>query len=192
MTSNLRVLASFLTGAGLLLLLTACAGQQQAPIQYYTISSDTPAEFSLPQPVRVARVGVPDYIDNDRMWMRTQSQQLHHVARARWSEPLGAALTRELNISLGTGLTQNRDHPLLLVTLDRLEAQWRSNGDAVVLIARWALESPGGQSLTRGQLRLHEPLGDRSAESIASAISGLVIAMNQEIGEDLAQYWASQ
>lgn len=192
MTSHLRVLASILTATGFLVLLNACAGQQQPPIQYYTISSDTPAEFSLPQPVRVARVRVPDYIDNDRMWMRTQSQQLNHVARVRWAEPLGAAMTRELNSSLGTGLTQNREHPLLLVTLDRLEAQWTGDGDAVVLIARWALESPGGESLTQGQIRLHEPLRDRSAESIASAISRLVVAMNQKIGEDLTQYWASQ
>lgn len=192
MISRLRFFARLTIVPGLLLALAGCVSQQQPPIQYYTISSDAPAEFSLPHTVRVARVRVPDYIDNDRIWMRTQSQELKHVARVRWAEPMGAAITRELNSSLGTGLTQDRNHPLLLVTLDRLEAQWTSSGDAVVLIARWALESPDGESLTQGHIRLRQSLANRSAESIAGATSDLIVDMNQQLGADLTQYWASQ
>lgn len=174
-----------------LVLLSSCATQMQPQTQYFTISSDTAAEFSLPQPVRVSRVRIPDYIDNDRLWVRTQAQQLSSMAGARWAEAIGAAITRELSSSLGIGLTEDSSWPLLLVNIDRLEAQWNESGDVVVLVARWALEDEQDESPVGGQIRLRESIAERTPNAVAKATATAVATMNQRIGSELTTYLRS-
>lgn len=188
--SHLPHRAVLMIGLGLLLILTGCGVTQQNPqTHYFTISNDEAAEFNLPQPVRIARVRVPDYIDNDRLWVRTQEQQMAHLRGARWAEAIGPAITRELSSSLGIGLVEDPSWPLLLVTIDRLEARWAEADDAVLLVARWALESNSqGTSPARGHIRLNEPLTSRSASSVARATTRLVSEMNRSIGEDLIEH----
>lgn len=182
-----------IAGLGLLLIAAGCSlNQQAASIDYYTISSDAAAEFSLPRPVRVARVRVPEYIDNDRLWVRTREQKIEHISGARWAESLGVAITRELRSSLGIGVIEDSDWPLLLVTIDRLEARWAQNDDAVVLVARWALETKSreGEAIN-GQIRLSEPVANRSASAVARATAAAVNQMNQGIGEELIDHLGS-
>lgn len=188
--SHSRGRAVLLIGLGLLLVLAGCGVTQQNPqTDYFTISNDGAAEFNLPQPVRIARVRVPDYIDNDRLWVRTQEQQLAHLRGARWAEAIGPAITRELSSSLGIGLVEDPSWPLLLVTIDRLEARWTESDDAVLLVARWALESTNQvTSPVGGQIRLQEPVTSRSASSVARATTRLVAQMNRRIGEELISH----
>lgn len=182
------------TGLGLLFILAGCGVTQQSPpTDYFTISNDAAGEFSLPQPVRIARVRVPDYIDNDRLWVRTQEQQMAHLRGARWAEALGPAITRELSSSLGIGLVENPNWPLLLVTIDRLEARWTESDDAVLLVARWALEGDNRvSSPVGGQIRLQEPVANRSASAVARATSTLVSQMNRTIGEELIAHFQAE
>ncbi len=165
------------------MLVAGCAVRSSPPPTYYSIS---PMELSTPSdplPVRVARVRVPEYIDNDRIWVREDNQRVVSVPRARWAEPLSPAITRELRIALSAQLTEDRNSPTLIVDIDRLEAQWLGSRQRVILSARWKLD--GNPATEQYHWEDERMIQDRQSDTIARAMTDLLSSMRTDIRNEL-------
>ena len=165
-------------------LLSGCAGRGAPPLEYFSLNTTEPVAEPLNMPVRVSRVRVPEYIDNDRIWVRENDQRMVSVPGVRWSEPIAPAITRELRIALGAVMTEDRSAPNLLVDIERLEARWMDDSQIVFLRARWQLD--GNPGIGPQTWEAERTLNDREAESIALAKADLLTALRAEIRRQLS------
>lgn len=165
-------------------LLVGCAGRGSPPLEYFSLNTVESISEPIALPIRVSRVRVPEYIDNDRIWVREQDQRMLSIPGVRWSEPLAPAITREIRIALGSSLTDDRSLPNLVVDIERLEALWMDDQKQVILRARWQLE--GNPSLGTRVWEDNRQLKDREAEAIALAKADLLRAFRSEIRRELS------
>lgn len=176
------------TGALALILsvfLTGCASRSAPPYDYYSLTSPEPVAEPISLPVNVSRVRIPEYVDNDRIWVREDDQRVVAIPSVRWSEPISPAITRELRIALGASLTDDREAPSLIVDIERLEAQWLGDRQRVILRARWKLD---GRSPTAPQTWQDERMiSDRQGETIVLAMADLLSALYTDIRRELAE-----
>lgn len=169
-------------------LLTGCASPPP-PIDYLVLTPPdlTPAAPSLP--VRLARVGVPAYLDDSRIWVRTEAHGLKPLPHARWAESLPEAITRNLRLQLGIGLAEAHDQPRLLIQIERLEARLDDDGraDRVDLLAVWQLlhgaDSAGGPLQ---EISLTQELTGRDANTIAATTAALLQQLSERLRSELA------
>ena len=170
---------------GLAVLLAGCARTPE--MGYYTWMPESPVEAVLPgAPLYVARVRVPDHLDDTRIWVRREGQRLQPLPNVRWSETPPPVITRLLQLQFG-GISEPSGQPRLYVDIHRLEAQWQGEApgeDRITLEARWWLE-PGAPDI--GQAVLEERLEDRQPETLAAAKTRLVLALGDHLAETLSQ-----
>lgn len=163
-------------------LLTGCASPPP-PIDYLVLTPPDLAPAASSLPVRLGRVGVPAYLDDSRIWVRTEAHALKPLPHARWAESLPEAITRNLRLQLGIGLAEAHDQPRLLIQIERLEARLDDDGgDRVDLLAVWQLLT--GADSAGGPLReisLTQHLTGRDPNTIAAATAALL----QQLGERL-------
>jgi|GEM_PF-731837 len=167
----LLVLSLFLAGCG-----------STPDVRYFTL--DTEGEngaLKQEQPLYVSRVQVPDYLDDNRIWVRAEAHRIEALKHVRWAESPPRAITRSLQFQLGSGISEPVDAPRVLVDIQRLEAVW-GNGDSpdrVVLAASWLIEGHGDSQ----RITLEKPLPDRSADTLVALKSGLIRQLAQLVAD---------
>lgn len=164
------------------MLLAGCASSPDT--QFYTlVSSDAPSDSETRQPVQVARVQMPEYLDSNRLWVRTATHRIEAIPDVRWAESLPRASTRSLQQLLGAEGGSVSDAERLLVDLDVFEGRWNLSGeqDQAVMRGHWQLSGEAGS----GQpIRLQVTLADREAQTLVAAQSRLL----QMLAEDIAHW----
>ncbi|TVP59078.1 MAG: membrane integrity-associated transporter subunit PqiC [Halomonadaceae bacterium] len=170
----------------LLLLLAGCATSPET--RYYTLMGTEPA--SQPEqlwPLTVTRVQMPEYLDDSRLWVRSQGYQITALANVRWAESLPRATTRSLQQHLGTVSDAAGGGERLLVDLDAFEARWSDSGeqDQVVLRGQWQVAGAEGSAQ---RIQLQADLSDRNPATLVAAMSGLLKQLAEEITRGQAAY----
>lgn len=185
MNRSIRIRALSLSALSLVVLLLMGCASTQPQRTYYSLNPLEPVAEPLNLPVRVSRVRIPEYIDNDRIWVRRDNQRMASLPDVRWSESLSPAVTRELRIALGANLSDDRNVPTLLVDIDRLEAQWDENRQRIILHARWQLE--GTQRTAPESIQLQRNLYELEADSIAEIMTEMLGEMRALIRTGLTE-----
>lgn len=173
-----------LPGLALLVGLAGCASTPD--LRFYTLSDAQPvakaAMDDAPGALTVARVRVPEYLDDRRLWVRTGDHRLETLPYVRWAESLPRAVTRYLQQRLGAPAETGSvgEGPRLLVDLDHFEARWGQGGepDRMILSGRWQLEGQPGATHS-----IHEELAleSRDAASLVAAKSRLLERLVEQV-----------
>ncbi|MDX1588099.1 MAG: PqiC family protein [Oleiphilaceae bacterium] len=174
----------------LLLGLAACASPPET--RFYTLSDAEPVSTEAPvspqTPLMMSRVQMPEYLDDRRLWVRTESHRLQALPNVRWAESLPRATTGYLQQRLGAVTERVHDGGghRLLVDLDHFEARWGESGeeDRMILSGRWRLE---GQSGPAHPFREERVLEDRQAATLVAAKSRLLERLAEEIASTVSQ-----
>ena len=159
------------------LFLVGCAGTPE--IRYFTL--DTADEIAADPSTKlyISRVQVPDYLDDNRLWVRPEPHRLEALPYVRWAEHLPRAITRGLQLRLGAGISEPTDGHRVLVDVYRFEANWGDGErpDRMILTAGWRIENGAG----REQLRLEKPVPDRDAATLVAIKAELVTELSKRI-----------
>lgn len=185
MNRSIRIRALSLSALSMVVLLLIGCASTQPQRTYYSLNPLEPVAEPLNPPVRVSRVRIPEYIDNDRIWVRRDNQRMTSLPNVRWSESLSPAVTRELRIALGASLSDDRNVPTLLLDIERLEAQWDDDRQRVILYARWQLE--GTQQTAPENIQLQRDLDELEADIIAETMTEMLSEMRAMIRAGLTE-----
>ncbi|TDT43983.1 putative lipoprotein YmbA [Halospina denitrificans] len=158
--------------------LSGCASPPE--LRYFTLGSDEQVVEKRQEPLYVARVQVPEYLDDNRIWVRPEPHRIEALPHVRWAERLPRAITRSLQNQFGTGVAEASEGPRLLVDIQRFEAVWDGGdkGARVVLRAAWRIGDGDARSVT---FKANAP--DREASTLVKVMSNQVGQLAKAIAE---------
>lgn len=160
-------------------LVAGCASTPET--RYFTLDGGHEKVADEGEAISVRPVRVPDYLDDNRIWVRPEPHRVKALPHVRWAERLPRAITRSLQMHFGA--VSGADRPdQLLVDIQRFEAVWGET-DRVVLVAHWRVEQRSGDTC---RMELEEPLSDRDAATLVAAKAALVTELASRIGAQLA------
>ena len=149
-------------------------------LRYFTLDPDERVASSAREPLYVSRVRVPDYLNDNRIWVRPETHRVEALPHVRWAERLPRAITRSLQNQLGTGVAEASAKPRLMVDIQRFEAVLEEGepGARVVLSGAWRI----GDGEARA-VRLRASAPDRDASTLVAVMSSQVGALAKAIAE---------
>lgn len=160
-------------------LAVGCASAPET--RYFTLDDAHEKVVTEGEAIAVRPVRVPDYLDDNRIWVRPDAHRVEPLPHVRWAEPMPRAITRSLKMYLG-GVSEAERPRQLLVDIHRFEAIW-GQPDRVVLVAQWRLQQHSGGVC---RIELDEPLSDRDAATLVAAKGRLVTELANRIGTQVA------
>lgn len=169
---SVAVLVGMLSMAG-------CASPPE--LRYFTLDADEQVADKWPEPLYVSRVQVPEYLDDNRIWVRPQTHRVETLPHVRWAERLPRAITRSLQNQFGTGVAEASGRTRLMVDIQRFEAIWDDEGDTgarVVLKAAWRIGDGDARTVS---LKATAP--DRKASTLVAVMSSQVSRLAKAIAE---------
>ena len=200
-----RRLLNLLSAVPLAAALSACVNLKPAvdPTRFYVLSVE-PAKAplagsaTLSLPVFVSPIETPAYLDNPRLVLRRQSNELEYLEFHQWAEPLRDGLTRCLREHLAAWLGANRVPPLgrrqpagdsLEVQSSVSQFEAKPSGE-VVLMVRWRIiRTKTGAVLCALQTEIVRRGGSVVIDpgSIAVALSDAVASWSREVAEAMTK-----
>jgi ABC-type uncharacterized transport system auxiliary subunit len=162
----------------------------------------TPATLAqLPQPLALARPGMPAGLDGDGIGIIREGRRLEYVAGARWAEPLPEllqrSLARSLEAALGIPVTAAGAAPhRLAVRVDAFHPVYAAAIDQApdleVALVVTLLEARSGAALATGQGKRAAPASENRLGTIIAELDGLLheafvdalAALDRRLGED--------
>lgn len=162
--------------------MTGCASPPD--LRYFTLGPDERVVEEVREPLYVSRVQVPEYLDDNRIWVRVDTHRVETLSHVRWAERLPRAITRRLQQQLGTGVDEAPGRPRLMVDIQRFEAVWDEGepGARVQLEAAWRIGD--GQTQTAS---LTATAANRDASTLVAVMSSQVGALAKTIAEQILQ-----
>lgn len=177
-----------------LTLLTACG--KSTPTNYFVLSGgdDLTTQDNLPRStLRIARVGVPSYLDRDAIVVRKDGKSLLAINSMNlWAEPLSEGIRKvllteltnpllEKNITVQPPQSEEAGDLTLIVDIFRLDGELSREA---VLNAAWSLvESRNNRVITNGLFSHKKTLSTPSYQELVLAESALTRAMAAHILE---------
>lgn len=157
------------------LLVAGCASPPA--LDYYTLGPDG-SVVEWDEPLYVSRVQVPEYLDDNRIWVRTATHRVESLPNVRWAERLPRAITRRLQEQFGTGVAEASGRPRLSVDIQRFEAVWEEDGPGarVVLRAAWRIGDGEARTTT-----LEATAPDRDPSTLVAVMSDQVAELAEAI-----------
>jgi ABC-type uncharacterized transport system auxiliary subunit len=203
------LLARVILAALLLGLLAGCMPLRSAgpaPARYLLTGPDAGAAMreplaELPQPLALARPGVPAGLDGDGIGVIRESRRLDYVAGARWAEALPdllqRSLSRSLEAALGIPVAAAGTAPhRLAVRVDAFHPIYAASvGGAPqleVALVVTLLDARSGAALATGQGTRASPASENRLGAIIAELDGLLheafmdalAALDRALGED--------
>ena len=139
----------------------------------------------------VGPVSVPERVDRSQMVVQLGSNQISQVEDQRWAESLRSAIPRVVSSNLsrqlhGASVSVSSDgaadpQAKYKVAIDILRFDSRL-GDAIMLEARWRIQTAGAAPQT-GNTLLREPTGGAGYDNIAAAHGRALASMSQQIAK---------
>lgn len=187
---------------GTALALTACAGSNAPPPQFYQLRLDPPVAVTKPAASStevwqlMSPIRVPEYLQRDVLWLPTGSAGLQPLPDQRWAEPLADAIPRVLLHDLG--VLRGTDHlwggavptGVVIAYQLRIDVQDFSvteGRNAVHLRARCAASDPRGQTPARViEIDLTAPSSGSSPDALVAAHRLALWTMAQQLNERLS------
>jgi uncharacterized lipoprotein YmbA len=162
--------------------MAGCASPPE--LRYFTLGSDEQVVEKRQESLYVARVQVPEYLDDNRIWVRPEPHRVAALPHVRWAERLPRAITRSLQNQFGTGLDEASGSIRLVVDIQRFEAVWDEGdeGARVVLRAAWRIGDGDARSAT-----IKATVPDREASTLVAVMSNQVGQLAKAIAEHSLQ-----
>jgi len=168
--------------------------------RFYVLSSPvanegpaSPTETDAP-PVFLARVEIPDYLQNPAIATRLGETEIHFSHDHHWAEPLREGVTRVLRDALAARCGPDRIHPAafrrpggpyLEAQIALTQFECTAQGSAVV-VARWSiLHQPGSEPAAGGErvVRHEFTVQPDDYRSAVEALSRCLADLGAEIAE---------
>ncbi len=198
---NPRLLLKLLPVVVLTAVLSACVNLKPVadPTRFYVLSVE-PAKQPLAEaaklslPVSVAAVETPAYLDDRRVAVRKQDNELSYDEFHQWAEPVRDGLTRCLREHLGAWLGAGRVNPLgrrwpagdYLQVQARISRFERTQAGQAVLTVHWrVVQVKTGAILYAQQTELTREIPNASTDAGAGvrALSDAIAAWSREVAE---------
>ncbi len=187
-------------GAGLLLLLAACASSPPA-VQHYTLPQldrsypVLPAAVS-PVTLQLSAVHVADHIDRHGLLYQRSDITLSEASQHVWAESIRAQLGRGLRLELSTRLQplqvldarqmlpgDPRDYQL---SIQVEQFQGHHAGRAIVA-GTWTLRDASGELIVTQPYRIERPLAENGYPALVRSLDAAWLALAADISRSLLQ-----
>jgi uncharacterized protein len=161
-------------------------------------SIDRPTRISArPDPVSAAiDVFVPEYLDSNKIIVRTDANQVKALDDAQWAENLSVTAARTLAADLSTLLPADDivpmpskiDRPVdyrISVDLSKFESDIYGTAN---IVGRWVIaDTRNSQERASARFAFSAPTDTQSNQSIAASMSNNLLAVSMQIANSLAE-----
>jgi len=171
--------------------------QTATPRQSIDGSPRTSARLQTSDPVSATiEVVVPEYLDSNKIIVRTDANEVKAVDNAQWAENLFVTAARTLAADIGTLLPADDivpmpskiDRPVdyrISVDLSKFESD--TQGTAYI-VGRWVItDTRNSQERASARFAFSTPTGMQSNQSIAVGMSNNLLAVSTQIANSLAE-----
>lgn len=205
--------AAIAVAAGIASSIAGCGSS--SPPQLYLLSSQArPPQIATPRqsidgprrtsaglqaadPVSAGiEVFVPEYLDSDKIIVRTDANQVKALDNAQWAENLSVTAARTLAADLGTlrpaddiiPMPSRIDRPVdyrISVDLSKFESD--TNGTANI-VGRWVIaDTRNSRERASARFAFSAPIDTQSNQSVADGMSNNLLAVSMQIANSLAE-----
>jgi uncharacterized protein len=171
--------------------------QVATPRQSVDGSPRTSARLQTSDPVSAAvEVFVPEYLDSNKIIVRTDANEVKALDNAQWAENLSVTAARTLAADLGTLLPADDivpmpskiDRPVdyrISVDLSKFESDTQGTAN---IVGRWVInDTRNSQERASARFAFSAPTDTQSNQSIAVGMSNNLLAVSTQIANSLAE-----